>query len=194
MTAPAALATRSFNDAVLPAAGEFALDAAHTTIGFVARHLMVTKVRGHFADFSGKITLAENPAESTAEAVIQAASITTGNAQRDAHLTSGDFLALDEFPTLAFRSTAISPAAAGTFSVVGELTIKGVTREVTLAVEVDGVTVDPFQGLERLAFSAKTEIDREDFGITWNVPLEGGGVLVSRRIVIEIEAQASRVA
>jgi polyisoprenoid-binding protein YceI len=177
----------------LPAAGTYVLDPAHTRIGFVARHLMVTKVRGQFADFTGSITVGEDLASSTAEATMQAASIETGVADRDTHLRSGDFLEIEKYPTVSFANAKVVSGKGTDFTVTGDLTIKGVTKPVTLAVELDGVAKDPW-GNEKLAVSARTEIDREDFGMTWNVALETGGVLVSKKIVLEIEAQASRQA
>lgn len=185
--------TRVVDGVELPAAGTFVLDPAHSRVGFVARHLMVTKVRGHFAEVEGTVTIAEDPLESRAEATIAAASITTGAADRDTHLRSGDFLEIEKYPTLTFAITRVLGHRGATFQAVGDLTIKGVTREVELEVEVDGVARDPW-GNEKLALTASTEIDREDFGITWNVALETGGVLVSRKVKIEIEAQAVRQA
>jgi polyisoprenoid-binding protein YceI len=177
----------------LPAAGTYVLDPTHTRIGFVARHLMVTKVRGHFAAFEGSITVAGDPKASTAEATMQAASITTGVADRDNHLRSGDFLETEKFPTVTFGNARVLEQAGPVFRVAGDLTIKGVTREVVLDVELGGVAKDPW-GNEKLAVTASTEIDREDFGMTWNVALETGGVLVSKKVKIEIEAQATRQA
>ncbi len=190
---PAPAPPRTVEGIELPAPGTFVLDTAHTRVGFVARHLMVSKVRGHFADFSGSVTIAEDPYASSAEATIQTASLTTGSDDRDKHMHSSDFLAAQEFPTMTFRSTRVTRIERGTITVVGDLTIKDVTREVELAVEVDGVATDPWGG-ERLALTARTSIDREDFGMTWNVALETGGVLVSKRVDIEIEAQAVRQA
>jgi polyisoprenoid-binding protein YceI len=177
----------------LPAPGTYALDPAHTRIGFIARHLMVTKVRGSFGEFDGSITIAEDPAKSTAEATIKAISIETGVADRDGHLRSGDFLEAEKYPQLTFANARVVAQKGATFTVRGDLTIKDVTKEVELAVELDGVVTDPF-GNEKLAVSARTEINREDFGMTWNAALETGGVLVSQKIVIEIEAQAVRQA
>lgn len=177
----------------LPAPGTFTLDPAHTRVGFVARHLMVTKVRGHFAEVEGTITIAEEPLQSTAEATIGTASITTGSDDRDNHLRSGDFLEVEAHPTIGFRIAKVLGHRGATYTALGELTIKGVTREVELEVELDGVARDPW-GNEKLALTASTEIDREDFGMTWNVALETGGVLVSKRVKIEVEAQAVRSA
>jgi polyisoprenoid-binding protein YceI len=173
--------------------GDYVLDPAHTRIGFVARHLMVTKVRGQFAEFTGSITVGEDLASSTAEATLQTASIETGVADRDTHLRSGDFLEIEKHPTITFANAKVVSGKGTDFKVTGDLTIKGVTKPVTLDVELDGIAKDPW-GNEKLAVSARTEIDREDFGMTWNVALETGGVLVSKKIVIEIEAQAARQA
>ncbi len=177
----------------LPAAGTYVLDPTHTRIGFVARHLMVTKVRGSFREFEGSITIGEDAASSTAQATIKTASIDTGTPDRDTHLVSGDFLEVEKYPNLSFANARVVSQKGSDFKVTGDLTIKDVTREVTLDVELDGVAKDPW-GNEKLAVTARTEIDREDFGMTWNVALETGGVLVSKKVVIEIEAQAARQA
>ena len=184
---------RVVDGVALPAAGTYALDPTHTRVGFVARHLMVTKVRGAFADFEGTITIGEDAAASTAEATIRTASIDTGVADRDNHLRTGDFLEVERFPEITFRNARVLKQDGGDFTVAGDLTIKDVTREVVLAVTLDGVAKDPW-GNEKLALTASTRINREDFGMTWNVALDAGGVLVSKEIVIEIEAQAARQA
>lgn len=184
---------RDWKGVTVPAPGTFVIDPAHTRVGFVAKHLMVTKVRGSFSELEGVVTVPDDPMQASAEATMQSASITTGSSDRDAHLKSGDFLQVDEFPTVTYRSTAISGVKGGVFTVQGELTIKGVTRPVELAVEVDGVASDPWGG-ERLSLTARGEIDREEFGLTWNVALESGGVLVSKKVVLEIEAQGVRQA
>ncbi len=186
-------ALRVVDGVTLPAAGTYLLDPMHSRIGFVARHLMVTKVRGAFREFAGSITIGDDHTASTAEATLQTASIDTGTPDRDKHLVSGDFLEVEKFPTITFGNARVTGQKGSDFTVVGDLTIKGVTREVTLDVELDGVAKDPW-GNEKLAVTARTEIDREDFGMTWNVALETGGVLVSKKIVIEIEAQAARQA
>ena len=175
----------------LPAPGTYVLDPTHTRIGFIARHLMVTKVRGNFAEFDGSITIAEDPARSTAQASMKAVSIETGAPDRDNHLRSGDFLEAEKYPELTFGNARVVAQKGATFKVVGDLTIKGVSKQVELDVELDGVVTDPF-GNEKLAVTARTEINREDFGMTWNAALETGGVLVSQKITIEIEAQAVR--
>jgi polyisoprenoid-binding protein YceI len=183
--------TRDHNGLQIPTAGTFALDPAHTRVGFVARHLMVSKVRGHFTDVTGEIVIAEDPAQSSAHATMQAASITTGVEQRDGHLRSGDFLEIEKYPTLEFRSTGLTANGGNEFTLRGHLTIKGVTHPVDLAVEFEGVTRSPW-GKDVLGFSAKTEIDREQWGMTWNQALETGGVMVSKKITIEIEGEAVR--
>lgn len=184
---------RVVDGVTLPAAGTYVLDPTHTRIGFVARHLMVTKVRGSFAEFEGSITVGDDAKASTAEATMKAVSIETGVADRDNHLRSGDFLEAEKYPTISFRNARVLSQKGTEFKVAGDLTIKDVTREVVLDVELDGVAKDPW-GNEKLAVTASTEIDREDFGMTWNVALETGGVLVSKKIKIEIEAQAARQA
>lgn len=189
----AATALRVVDGVTLPAPGTYVLDPTHTRIGFVARHLMVTKVRGSFREFAGSITIGEDAKASTAEATIQTASIDTGTPDRDNHLRSGDFLEVEKYPQITFRNARVLSQDGANFQVAGDLTIKDVTREVVLDVELDGVAKDPW-GTEKLAVTARTEIDREAFGITWNVALETGGVLVSKKIVIEIEAQAARQA
>jgi polyisoprenoid-binding protein YceI len=189
MTAPAN--TRDFNGVTIPTEGEFALDPAHTTVTFVARHLMVSKVRGAFKALSGSVTIAEKPLDSSVQVEIEAASIDTGVADRDAHLRSADFLDVERYPTLSFRSTGVQEFSGNEFVLVGDLSIRGVTREVRLAVEFEGLARSPW-GQEVIGFTASAEIDREDFGITWNQALETGGVLVSKKIKIEIGAEAVR--
>jgi polyisoprenoid-binding protein YceI len=184
---------RIVDGVALPAAGTYVLDPQHTRVGFLARHLMVTKVRGSFREFEGSITVGEDVADSTAVATITTASIDTGVPDRDKHLRSGDFFEIEKFPVMTFGNARVVSWHGTQATVVGDLTIKDVTREVTLEVELDGVATDPF-GNEKLALTATTEINREDFGMTWNVAVESGGVLVSKKIVIEIEAQAIRQA
>jgi len=184
-------ATRDFQGVTIPAPGTFTIDPAHTRVGFVARHLMVSKVRGSFTDVSGEIVIAEEPTASTVNVTIQAASINTGVEQRDGHLRSGDFLEAETFPTIEFRSTGLTPKGGNEFSLHGELTIKKVTHAVSLDVEFEGLANSPW-GKEVIGFSATTEIDREAWGMTWNQALETGGVMVGKKIKIEIEAEAVR--
>ncbi|MEU5551627.1 MULTISPECIES: YceI family protein [unclassified Micromonospora] len=191
MTSSTESVTREWNGLTIPAAGTYLLDAAHKRVGFVARHMMVSKVRGEFADASATITIAEEPLGSTVSATIQAASINTAQADRDAHLRSPEFLDAEQFPTLEYRSTGVKSHEGSEFVLDGELTIKGVTRPVELKVEFEGVGRSPF-GQDIFGFSASTEIDREDFGLTWNVALESGGVLVGKKVKIEIEGEGIR--
>ncbi|WP_061925489.1 YceI family protein [Corynebacterium simulans] len=170
-------------------AGTYAIDPAHSTIGFVARHAMVTKTRGKFDEFEGTITVAENIADSKAEATIKAASINTGNEDRDAHVRGDDFFSVEQYPELTFSATSFDVDETGNVTVTGDLTIKGTTKPVTLNVEAEGLAEDPF-GNTRFGFEAATKINRTDFGIDFNAPLKTGGVLVSEEIKIELEISA----
>lgn len=183
--------TRDFDGVAVPVPGRYQLDVTHTTVGFVAKHLMVAKTRGRFGEFDGTVTIADAPLDSSVEVTIQAASIDSRTEDRDAHLRSPDFLDVENFPTLSFRSTDVRHQGGEKFAVDGELTIKGITNPVVLDMELDGVMGDPWGG-QRLAFTASTEIDREAWGLTWNVALETGGVMVGKRVKIEIEGEAVR--
>lgn len=180
--------TRTLEGGPAPLPGRYALDKSHSIVGFVVRHLMVSKVRGQFNEFEGEIVVGETLADSSVRATIQVESIDTRDAQRDAHLKSADFFELDQHPTIEFQSTAVRPAG-GDWKVDGNLTIRGTTRPVTLEVEFIGATADPW-GNKRIGFSARTEIERDDFGINFNAAVEGGGLVVAKRITIEIEAEA----
>ena len=181
--------SRTYEGLEIPEPGTFTLDPAHTVVGATARHLMVSKVRGKFTDVSGTITVAEDPLDSTAEVVIKAATIDTGVADRDAHLRNADFLDVENHPELTFRSTRVAKVEGNDFWLVGDLTIRGVTREVELEVAFEGVAKSPW-GQEVIGFSATTELDREQFGMTWNAALETGGVLVSERIKLDFDISA----
>ncbi len=172
----------------LPQTGTWTLDPTHTRIGFVARHLMVTKVRGSFNSFSGTIEVADPIEESSVRVSIDAESIATGTEDRDAHVRSADFLNVENHPTLTFETTGVRQDGSD-YLIDGVLTIVGVANPVTLEVEFDGIATDPW-GNTKAGFTASTTINREDWGLTWNAPLEAGGVLVSKEIKIEIEAQA----
>ena len=191
MSESSPLATRTFNGIDIPVAGTYQLDPNHKRVGFVARHLMVSKVRGSFADTTATITVAEDPLQSSVTATIQAASITTDQEQRDGHLKSPDFLDVEKFPTLEYRSTGVKSIDGNEFVLTGVLTIKDVTVPVDLEVELEGVGRSPY-GQDVFGFSATAEIDREAFGITWNVALETGGVLVGKKVKLEIEGEAIR--
>ena len=170
-------------------AGTYTLDPAHTTIGFVARHAMITKVRGNFNEFEGTLTVGENITDSAATATVKTASIDTNNADRDAHVKNEDFFDVEKFPEMTFTATKFDVNEAGEGTVTGDLTIKDTTKSVDFKVEETGVAKDPF-GNTRLGFEAKTSINRTDFGIDFNAPLKTGGVLVSEEIKIELEVSA----
>ena len=173
----------------LPTPGTWTFDKAHTRLEFVARH-MLSKVRGRFTEFDGTVTIAERPEDSHVEVEMQAASLTTDTSMRDDHLRSDDFLEVETYPTLTFRSKALRPTGENTFQLVGDLTIKGISREVVLDAEFNGW--GPGMTPDRpplAAFSARTEIDRHDWDMTWNFTVETGGLLVSRKVQIEIETE-----
>jgi polyisoprenoid-binding protein YceI len=170
--------------------GVWTVDPTHSSVGFTARHLMITKVRGHFTDFDGVVTIADDPLASSVAADVRLASIDTGNADRDAHLRSPDFFGTDEDAAMQFRSTVIREDD-GDHLLVGDLTIAGRSHPVEFALEFDGVTDDPF-GNTKAGFTATTKINRKDWGLSWNVALETGGVLVSDKIEIELDVQLVR--
>lgn len=172
------------------AAGTWTVDPAHTRVGFIARHLMVTKVRGEFTDFDAKVEVAEDPLDSTVEVVVQMESIDTGTPDRDGHLRSNDFFDIATFPTMEFKSTRIARAGE-LFALKADLTIKGVTRSIDFELVFDGTGQDPWGG-ERAGFSATATIDRNDFGVAFNAPLETGGVLVGDKVQIELDVQLIR--
>ncbi len=172
--------------------GTYKLDPTHSRVGFVTRHAMVTKVRGSFNEFDGSGYFdAENPSSSRLALTIKAASIDTRNADRDAHLRTNDFLDAPRHPEITFVSTAIEQLDDSHFRVTGDLTIKDVTRPVTVDLELTGAAVDPF-GNQRIGFEGSATINRKDFGVNWNVALEAGGVLVSENVTLEFEVSAVR--
>jgi polyisoprenoid-binding protein YceI len=181
--------TRVVDGKEVPAVGTWAIDPTHTQAEFVARHLMVTKVRGGFADVSGTIEVAEEPEDSKVEVIIDVATVSSGTDDRDAHLRSADFFDVEAYPEMRFVSTSVEPSGSS-WKLRGDLTIKDITRPVTLDFEFLGISADPW-GNAKAAFSASTEVAREDWNLTWNVPLEGGGVLVSKQVKLEIEVQAA---
>jgi polyisoprenoid-binding protein YceI len=168
----------------------YTIDPIHSRIGFVARHAMVTKVRGSFNEFSGSGYFdTEDPTKSHLELNIEASSIDTRNADRDAHLRSNDFFAMDQFPRISFVSTSIEELSDVNYRVTGDLTIKGVTRPVTIEFEYTGRSVDP-QGNERIGFDGTTRVNRKEWGVNWNMALEAGGVLVSDQVTLEFDVSA----
>jgi polyisoprenoid-binding protein YceI len=185
--------TRDWNGLTIPSPGTFTLDLSHSQVGFVARHMMVAKVRGQFTKYTGTIELAEDPLQSKVNVEVEVASIDTRDEARDGHVRSGDFFDVEKFPTLTFASTKVEHRGGSDFAVTGDLTIKGVTKPVTLDVTFEGVVQDPY-GNQRLGFSAETDIDRYDYGIEFNAALETGGVVVGRKVKLEIEAETTRTA
>jgi polyisoprenoid-binding protein YceI len=174
--------------------GTYTLDPTHSRIGFVARHAMVTKVRGSFNEVEGSGYFdAEDPTKSHLEVTIQAASIDTRNADRDGHLRSNDFFDMDTYPEIRFASTSVERSGDDEYRVTGDLTIKGVTKPVVVDFEYNGAAVDPFQN-QRIGFEGKTTINRKDWGVSWNAALETGGVLVSEKVTLEFEVSAIRTA
>lgn len=172
--------------------GNYKLDPSHTRIGFVTRHAMVTKVRGSFDEFDGTGYFdAENPSNSRLSLTIKAASVDTRSADRDAHLRGNDFLDVEHYPEITYVSTAVEQVDDTRFRVTGDLTIKGVTRPVTVDLELTGSATDPF-GNQRIGLEGTATINRKDFGVTWNVALEAGGVLVSDKVTLEFEISAVR--
>lgn len=169
-------------------AGTWSIDPVHSDVSFTVRHMMVSKIRGSFRSVSGSIVLAEDPVDSVVTADIDLASIDTGNAQRDEHVRSADFFEVTKYPTMTFRSTAVR-VDGGDVVVVGDLTLKGVTRPVELPLEVNGFTKDPYGGT-RAGFSASTSINRRDFGITIDMPMDGGGAVVGDKIQVHLEIEA----
>jgi polyisoprenoid-binding protein YceI len=183
---------RTLDDVELPPPGTWEIDPVHSQVSFVVRHMVVAKVRGKFNKFSGTIQVAENHQDSKVEATIDAASIDTGEPNRDTHIRSADFLDVEHYPEITYRSTRVRPADGDKWDVTGQLTIRDVTRDVTLSVEFCGVNPDPW-GKIRAGFLATTEINREDFDITWNQALETGGFVVGKGVKVEIDAEAVRM-
>jgi polyisoprenoid-binding protein YceI len=191
-TAPASEAgplTRQYQGTEVPHPGTYDIDTSHSAVEFVGRHMMISKVRGRFAHFSGTVHVGEVPEESSVEVSIDASSIETDNDQRDTHLRSEDFLHVERHPTLTFASTNVELVDDEHWKVAGDLTLRGVTRPVVLDVEFEGANISPW-GTRAIGFSASTEINREDWGLTWNQVLETGGALVGKKVRIELNVEA----
>jgi polyisoprenoid-binding protein YceI len=169
-------------------AGKWTIDPVHSEVGFSVRHMMVSKVRGKFTAFSGEIVTGESPADSSVTAEIGLASIDTGNEQRDAHIKSADFFEVEIHPTMTYKSTAVR-AGGGDFVLDGDLTLKGVTKNVPLRLELNGFGPDPYGGT-RAGFTASAEINRRDFGVNFNAALQNGGAIVSDKVTIHLEIEA----
>lgn len=185
--------TRTVRGQEVPVPGRYLIDPAHTRIGFSVKHMGLSRVRGVFSDFEGTVTIGESEADTSAEFTIQATSIDTGQSQRDEHLRSNDFLDMPNHPTLEFRSTKVE-LDGDTWKVLGDLTIRGVTRSVTLDAEFEGAGPDILGNAEqpRIGFSAETTINREDFGVNWNQAMEAGGLVVGKEVKIELNVEAVR--
>lgn len=187
-----ATATGAVNPDLAGLTGDYTIDPAHSTIGFVARHAMVTNVKGSFQDFTGTLHLdGSDPSRSTASLDVVMDSISTGNADRDGHLKSADFFKADEFPAMTFRSTKAEALDGDDYRITGDLTILGTTRPLAIDLEFNGAAKDPF-GNERVGFEGKAEILRSEWGLTWNAALETGGVLVSDKIKLNFDISAIR--
>lgn len=172
--------------------GTYTIDPTHSRIGFMARHAMVTKVRGSFNEFEGSGSFdSENPANSHLQLTIKAASIDTRNPDRDGHLRSNDFFDMETYPEITFASTAIEHTGDDEYRVTGDLTIKAVTKPVTIEFEYSGTAVDPY-GNQRIGLDGKTTINRKDWGVNWNAALEAGGVLVGEKVTLEFDVSAIR--
>jgi polyisoprenoid-binding protein YceI len=182
--------SRTVNGVEYPAVGTYAIDTSHTRLGFAVRHMAVSKVRGDFKDFSGTLELAEDPVDSTISVTIQAGSVDTHDENRDNHLRTNDFFDVENHPTWTFTSTAIRPVSGTEWKVDGDLTIRGVTRPVTLDATLEGVVKDPY-GFHRVGFSATTSIEREEFGVSFNGVMEAGGVVVGKKVDIDLEIEAT---
>jgi polyisoprenoid-binding protein YceI len=182
--------TRIVDGVELPAAGTWDIDPGHAEVAFIGRHFMLTRVRGRFTGVTGMVAVADRPAESVVDVVIDMASVSSGDAARDEHLRSADLFDVAAHPTATFRSTAVSwSGTSGRLD--GELTIKGITRPIVLDVTYGGFAHDPF-GNDKAVFSARGRIDREAWGVTWNMVLEAGGLLVSKQIDLELELETVR--
>ena len=175
----------------LPATGTYTIDPVHSQVGFTVRHLVASKVRGQFTEFEGAIEIGDSPESSKVTATIHAASITTNNEMRDGHLKSNDFLDLENHPTLNFVSTSVSPKGAEKYAMVGDLTIRGVTKQVTWDLEYLGTGPGMGEGAQITGFEATTEIDRRDFNVNFEGTLENGSIVVSNKVVLTLEIEAA---
>jgi polyisoprenoid-binding protein YceI len=172
--------------------GDYTIDSAHTQIGFVARHAMITNVRGQFEEFEGGVHLAgDDPSTSSAQVTIRTKSVQSHNGMRDEHLRGSEFLDVANHPTITFASTEVHRVDDTTFAVTGDLTIRGVTRPITVAFELTGAETDPWGGF-RVGFEGKATINRKDWGVSWNTLLESGGVLISERVTLELDVALVR--
>jgi len=190
MSTETAVSSRTVNGVEYPAVGTYALDPSHTNLGFQARHMAVSKVRGSFPKFEGTLVLAENPEDSKVSVTIDATSVDTRDENRDNHLRTNDFFDVENHPTWTFESTSIKTVGPTEWKVGGDLTIRGVTRPVTLDATFEGVVNDPYNN-HRVGFSARTNINREDFGVAFGAVMEAGGLVVGKKVDIDIDAEAT---
>jgi polyisoprenoid-binding protein YceI len=173
----------------LPAVGTYTLDPSHTQLGFVVKHMAVSKVRGRFTGFEGTLVVAEDPTKSTVNVTIDATTIDTRDENRDNHLRTNDFFDVENHPTWTFVTTSVVADGPSEWKVTGDLTIRGITKPVTLDATLEGVVKDPY-GNHRAGFSASGEINREDFDVSFNGVMEAGGLVISKKVTLEIEAEA----
>jgi len=181
--------SRTVQGVEYPAVGTYAIDPSHSELGFAVRHMAVSKVRGRFSTFEGTLELAEDPTESKISVTIDAGSVDTREENRDGHLRTNDFFDVENHPTWTFVSTAITAEGPTEWNVEGDLTIRGVTKSVVLDATLEGVVKDPY-GNHRVGFSASTTINREDFGVAFGAVMEAGGLVVAKKVEIQIEAEA----
>lgn len=190
----AAVATLEVDPALAALTGDYVIDPAHSSIGFTVRHAMVTNVRGTFAEHEGALHLdGSDPSRSTASIEVKIASVDTGIADRDGHLRSGDFFDAEAFPLMTFRSTEAAQLGGDKYRIAGELTIKDVTRPLSIDLEFNGAATDPY-GNQRVGFEGSAEILRSDWGLTWNAALETGGVMVSDKVKLTFDISAIKQA
>jgi polyisoprenoid-binding protein YceI len=181
--------SRTVDGVDIPLPGTYGLDIAHTQVGFAVRHMAVSKVRGRFTKFDGTIQIAEDPTQSSVNVTIDANSVDTQDETRNNHLRTNDFFDVENHPTWTFASTSVVPEGKGKWSVTGDLTIRGITRSVILDTSLEGIVKDPY-GNVRVGFSASTDIDREDFDVSFGAVMDAGGLVVAKKVTIEIEAEA----
>jgi polyisoprenoid-binding protein YceI len=185
----AEVTSRTINGVEYPAVGTYAIDPSHTQLGFAVRHMAVSKVRGRLSKFDGTIQIAEDPTDSKVALTIDATSVDTRDENRDNHLRTNDFFDVENHPTWTFNSTSISAEGPTEWQVTGDLTIRGVTKPVTLDVTLEGVAKDPY-GNHRVGFSGKTTINRDDFDVSFGAVMEAGGLVVAKKVDIELEVEA----
>ena len=189
MSTEAEVTSRTVNGTEYPAVGTYVIDPSHTQLGFAVRHMAVSKVRGRLSKFEGTIDIAEDPVDSKVSLTIDATSVDTGDEARDNHLRTNDFFDVVNHPQWAFTSASIKAEGPTEWKVTGDLTIRGVTKPVTLDVSLEGVVKDPY-GNHRVGFSASTTINREDFDVSFGAVMEAGGLVVAKKVGLEIEVEA----